>query len=369
MNKKLLLLMVAMVWGSAVFGQQYSTVYSGKISYFEDSLHNVKCVRIDSVQYETDSILYPYSTIRNRGYNCYTPAGPLWIGEKVIIKADGRNIFFNEENDTVLIKTGAVLNESWVAYHFPASGTVVATVVAWDNMTFLGLTDSVKTIAFQAYGTDMAPVDNLVNGMVLEISKNYGFVKAMDFYSFPDIYDDNYIWGHENKQYDLIGLSDPAVGVQNLTKLAIYDFQEGDELHIMSTSVDYFYDPHQLTDKVIYQYLSRADHQDSVIYTCARRQSISYQSPDTSYYRFYDDTLTMIYVADSCFDRVFPEEPIYFDGIANYSLMTNGTFLNKDNPVCLRIYLSVVGFLLEYIECRRLFPYGNLYERTWRALL
>jgi hypothetical protein len=102
-------------------GQNYQTVYSDRIAYFEDETGNVKCIRIDSVAGNIDSVLYPFHNIQQLDYDCFTPYGDSWIGEKIIIDTNGFNYFFNRDHDTIKIKTNALMNESWTAYHIPGS--------------------------------------------------------------------------------------------------------------------------------------------------------------------------------------------------------------------------------------------------------
>jgi hypothetical protein len=65
------------------FGQNYQTVSSNRIAYFENQHKNVRSIRIDSAKYQTDSILYPFSVIQQLDYNCFSPKVASWIGEKV----------------------------------------------------------------------------------------------------------------------------------------------------------------------------------------------------------------------------------------------------------------------------------------------
>ncbi len=146
--KNVSLILILNLFSSFVtFAQNYQTFISGRISYFDDQYRNIKCIRIDSVKFQTDSTLYPFTNIRQTEDGCYTPFGDSWIGKKIIKKEDGLNIFFNMDHDSIKLNTTASLNDSWTAYFLPDSIKIIATVISHDTMSFLGQLDSVKTIA------------------------------------------------------------------------------------------------------------------------------------------------------------------------------------------------------------------------------
>ena len=212
--------------------QDYQTIRSDRIAYFFNQVGYVSCIRIDSVTIQTDSVFYPFSNIRELDDGCYTPFGSSWIGEKIIIKENGLNIFFNKDHDSIQLKTNALLNDSWTLFNLPDSIKIIATIIKQDTMSFMGLLDSVKSIGFQVYDKNMNLLDYVLNNMELKISKNYGFVSTFNFYFFPD-FQISYPF-EQFEEYDLIGLSNPKIGVQNLTWFEVNDFQPGDEIHVLN---------------------------------------------------------------------------------------------------------------------------------------
>jgi len=81
---------IAILWYALMFlpflsAQNYQTINRNRITYFSNASGKIKCVRIDSVKNEKDSVFYPFKNIRPLNYMCHTPFGPSWIGEKVII--------------------------------------------------------------------------------------------------------------------------------------------------------------------------------------------------------------------------------------------------------------------------------------------
>jgi len=308
--------------------QDYQTITSNRIAYFENQNHHVNCIRIDSVKQTSDSILYSFAVIQPYSDGCFSPYIASWIGKSVTIKNNGLNQFVNKENDTITINTLAGLNDSWTAYRVSGSLFIEASVIKYDTMTFLGICDSVKTIGFQSYDADTNLLDIDVNEMQLIISKNYGFVKMLNFYLFPD-YEVNYT-GDQLKEYTLVGLSNPQTGIQNLTWFNVYDFQVGDELHILQES-DYWYDTYNgysIVNKAIYKYLERNNYADSITYCYSRKQSISSTTYDSSSFVFFDDTLTSVILPDSLFD-LLPGEPVVDDYRVYSYTMSNESVLSK----------------------------------------
>lgn len=252
--------------------QDYQTVKSDRIAFFNSQYGNIKCIRIDSAIFKKDSIFYPFSNIQQLDYECFSPYSYSWIGKKVLIQSNGYNLFFNKRNDTIKINTSAKLNESWIAYELQDSIRIIAKVINHDILEFLGLHDSVKTIGFQVYDKEMTSLVHNLNDMSITISKNYGSVRMLNFSLFPNFESD--FFNEQLEYFNLIGLSKPKIGVQNLTWLDVYDFQVGDELHILYESSDWVPNFGYYTKrKTKFKYLERLESQDSLVYRLEREES------------------------------------------------------------------------------------------------
>jgi hypothetical protein len=358
-------------------GQNYQTVNSKRIVYFDNQNKNIRCIRIDSVKIQTDSVLFPFTEIQKLDFNCYSPRVASWIGKKIIIKENGLNEFINKMGDTITIHTNASIEDKWIAFQIKDSLIVEASVVNHDTLTFLGSIDSVKTIRFQTFDKKMNPLVEDLNNMEIKISKNYGFVKTLNFYLFPNFNIDYPIGLLE--EYNLIGLSNPEVGIHNLTWFEINDFQIGDELHILDESS--CWDGHgygsATTNKAILKYLERTDYKDSIVYLYSRKQSITTIWADSSSFDFYSDTLITTIKPDSFFDKL-PGEPIILDnGTYNY-FMINESPLAKFSPSysefgftsdscwqlimadgCLSDYKYIKGLGGPYFSCTEAFCLGG----------
>jgi len=344
MKKIVLIILFYLVWLSYLSAKDYNTIIPGRISYFSSEDGNVKCIRIDSIKYITDSIYYFSKNIQQIDDYCFSPYGSSWIGKKAIARK-GYNLFFNRYNDTIFIKTNAVVNEKWTVYNNSDSLFIIGQVIKIDTISFLGINDSVKTISFSAYDKSMKPLTIGLNNMSVILSKNYGFIKTLNFLLFPDY--ELSIFQEFLKNYSLVGLTKPNIGVQNLTWLDVNDFKVYDEIHIYFESSSWEggnkYGS-STTQKTIYKYLNRIDFKDSIKYFIDREQSTFRRIVrwDSTSYQYIHDTIISVFKTDSIFDK-FPDEPI-IDSYSAYSQsMSNSINISKTSP-------SNYGYLYHTID-------------------
>jgi hypothetical protein len=322
MKKLTLLLIIAVGLALQTTAQNYQTLNSGRIASFEDQWNDIKFVRIDSAWYQTDSVLVPFGGFHEIEHlACYIIDGPSWLGKEIIIRDDGWNLFVTGEEDTVHIHTGAVQGENWTAYERPGELIITAEVISHGLMSFLELQDSVKTIGFQAHDPLMQPVSHQVNDMTIAISKNHGLVRTLNFAYFPDL-TATFGWEDEVlREFEIVGMSDPQVGVQNLTWLEVHDFQPGDEIHVYYHSYLVF-SPITETQPLIHKYLEREDFTDSVRYTIERITSIYIEDPQGSTFEFIHDTITETFYPDVNFDKL-PGETVIEEDWSAFSYKMN----------------------------------------------
>jgi len=356
--------------------QDYQAVKSNRVAYFVNQEGNIKCIRIDTIKFQTDSIFYPMHNIQQLDYNCFTPYGNSWIGKKVIIKNNGYNLFFNSYNDTIKIKTNAKINESWTTYYLKDSIKIIAQVKSIDTLTILGQRDSVKTIGFQAFDKNMNPIIAYLNDNPILLSKNYGLVRMLNFNLFPNAATEYF--NEKLEPFTLIGLSNPTLGVQNLTWFEAFDFKVGDELHIFNETSDWFPGNGYLTTiKTKLKYIERLDAKDSIVYRIDREESTfkRIEKWDSTTYVFVHDTINAVYRRDDVFD-ILPGEPIVSESQAYANSMTYGNTITKSKaselgPIfpspdncwhqlmadgCLTVDIYIKGFGGPYYSCR-----GNMF--------
>lgn len=313
------------------FSQNYLSIKTDASSYyFEQTNQSVFPIRIDSVKTYGDSTdYYSFCMIRPLHNNSlYTLKGSSWIGKKMVDCGNGINLFFNFNNDTIYIKTNALLNQTWRFYTYANGNYINATISNYTNENFLGLSDSVKTISIQVkdqYGNN---ITNNVNNYQLKLSKNFGFIQIFDFYDFPANSGSMDIYSVSNYVMELIGLSNPLVGWQNITLKDVYSMVPGDEIQLIRN----YYQPNYgtnnywiVTEKTINKYLARVENlnHDTVAFTidkCFWRKQQYY--PNLPSFITTHDTIVEKFALIGEFDKL-PLEPIYSNSEYGYYVKLN----------------------------------------------
>ena len=320
--KKLILLLLFAIQFVNLSAFDFQTVYSHRTTLFTNANGNVKSMRIDSVKFNGDSILYPLKNIQQLDYNCYTPYGASWLGSKIIINKSW-NYFLNAKNDTLKIKTDAKLLESW--FILKKNGISFEAIVSKiDTLTVLGVLDSVKTIKLSAYGFGV--YSNKFNHGEILLSKNFGLLKTYPLLNFPS-FQTIYPFSNTLESLNLVGQNNPTLGIQNLTWFDVFDFQAGDEIHILENETPILgYPPPQdfiFKRETIKKYLSRQNYADSIRYTVEVKQKINNKA-------FSSFTGTEI-INQNNFFNTLPDVAI-IDHSANIFNMYVGAFISKTLP-------------------------------------
>jgi hypothetical protein len=124
-------------------------------------------------------------TITSKQSSCVDTLAPSWLGQKFIRKADGTEYYFNNKGDSIMIRTLAQQGSNWIIAKDAYGRIFKGTVTAVGLTTVDRVTDSFKTISIQAY-SGTTPVAHLYNSRVLQLSKNHGWLKTLDFFRFPN---------------------------------------------------------------------------------------------------------------------------------------------------------------------------------------
>ncbi len=320
------------------FSQEYKCVNPNTTSFFSDGTEQ-NAIRPDSVTNGWGcQVFWNYPVIRPASQNdfCFSDHGGSWIGRKFSVFPNGDYIFNNLEGTPILIKTNAVLNESWVCYERDDL-KVKATLSGWAPETFIGLTDSVKTISLQALDSNGTPISHSINNKQFKISKSYGFVKVIPFYVFPDI--EPYLIPDLPNQFTLTGLSNPQTGSQNLTAHDCYNYNIGDELHTLYTLEDMYYQKSKKSiKKLIAQTFSQNLDTLYLEWQSCSRETWTAGGSDTIFYfdGVYTEQVNFSQIENSI--NKLPGEIISLDGTVtdNY----NRGFTQMFGKPCKSLYLG-----------------------------
>jgi hypothetical protein len=268
----------------------YQTVYSQRKAYYKTDNNNTETLKMDSCVFFNDSVFYPSRTLQLIGDDCYDPKGGGWAGKKIVFN-NNWNYFFNADNDTIKIKTDAVLKEKWTLFQQPDI-LIAATVTKWDTATVMGVTDSIKTITLHVFDNTMKPISHELENATIALSKHYGLTKALNFTYFPTLkYRPAY---SVTKDLELVGITNPNLGVQNLKWFDVFDFQVGDEFHYIESYNYLMFGGSASERKYIIHILKREDFKDSIRYTedvqSSRRFKQNTQSDYVTTSEHYQDT-------------------------------------------------------------------------------
>lgn len=300
--------------------QNYQPISSDRISYFVDSEAYVHAAKVDSVSFDIDSTMYFMKNIQNASHDFYTINGDSWLGNKIVYQNNGDSFFYNKNNEPILIKANAIIEETWTAFEIEDSLLVLASVTECDTMSFLGLNDSVKIIEFSLFDDQMQLVDVPLNDYSIVLSKNYGFVRTLSFLHFPfnDQSSDYWTYSIEFNQMSLVGMNNPVVGLQNLTMLTTFDFQPDDELHIEYESTYCYYSNKQW---IKLKYLSRGESFDTLFYNVRREIYSEVFDGEELFTSFIVDTVAEFYTIDTAFDKL-PDQVVadQFVAYTNYMI-------------------------------------------------
>ncbi|TVQ93727.1 MAG: T9SS C-terminal target domain-containing protein [Bacteroidetes bacterium] len=249
----------------------YATVRPGRTSAYKHYDHYgyqktlfLRITEENQTSEGTEYYLAPH--INKIHYDCYTPDYS-FLGQKASFMNNRDDVFLNYNNDSIIIRTIAQENETWVLFENDEL-IITGEVISHQPENILGQTDSVKTINLQAYNVQMDSIDHNINGLHLKLSKNYGLIRTLNFLSFPD---ETSGMVKNLSTYELTGITNPNLGVQNLTWMDVHDFEPGDEIHVVSLEHDSFIESYKyIKTKIIFRYLLKENMQDSVLYTIER---------------------------------------------------------------------------------------------------
>ncbi len=252
------------------------------------------------------------------------------MGDEVLISPQGVHLFLNKYQDTIKIQTKAILDESWKAYEDHRQ-IIEARIIQEDTMSFLGLSDSAKTIGFQVFSKSMEPLPQALNGYTMIFTKNHGVIKTLNFYQFPDYEQLNYGWVNDGlREHNLVGRTNPRAGIQNLTWFDVFDYQPGDEIHLLDDSFYYLTEDllHSRTCKTMMLFLERENFADSIIYRYVRKQTTRIVDGQADSASFIHDTSNLVIRRNHEFDKL-PGEPVISENQAYSNFMATGSVLSK----------------------------------------
>ncbi|MBI1288303.1 MAG: T9SS type A sorting domain-containing protein [Flavobacteriales bacterium] len=200
MKKTFTLLPLLMVLSTSdSSAQNYQPINSHSLQvFYQRSAYNWMAsanmwgTRIDSISVSgQDTLYYNYPIVRDTSlenplpeYSCVYWNAPNWNGAVTGILQSGQAWFSNELGDSVKIDHSLLPNQNWLAYQYPNGDSLIGTVESIQIIEDDWVTDSVKTISFKHISLGEI-VPDPINFITIELFKDHGFRKMVDFLKFP----------------------------------------------------------------------------------------------------------------------------------------------------------------------------------------
>ena len=336
------------------YAQNYRCINPDRIAFFEgvtDYRNEILAIRIDSILINgEDTVLYSFydlQSIDDYYDGCCSPNFSSWIGKKIISQASGTNIFINKESDSIFIETLADSGETWNCYSRDSSMIITACVEYIDTVSILGIKDSVKTISFHAVYTKDSTKQHPINKMNIKISKAHGLLSTLNFNLFPDFEQlDPFSYGQINlNEFNLVGLTNPDIGITNLTWLDVHDYDVGDEFHAEYVEYTIHQPPdYYVSDKIIKRIIGKTDKGDTLCYQFEILRERTYSSEGKTSVTLHNYFEHPCYTSNPWFDRL-PRELTREDQYnLDFLIMANSDPPVKYDEPCL-------GYGLAYDQC------------------
>jgi len=229
-------------------------------------------VDIDSFSVDgTDTTIYFNRQLRNTGDpDClFQQTDTTLLGAKAIALDDayGTYVFFNNNGDSIFIRSNIQEDDVWHVYEWPDGSYVKATVI---NKLLFGvfpiLPDTIFRIQLNVYTAGGSPLpDVFPNYTKIDISENFGLVEFFDMRIFPEPGD--------SVQRIMRGITNPYVHITNVDAYNAFDYETGYEFHYREESA-----PDNLSDADLrisawkYFVLGKTNFPEGVTYTMERIQ-------------------------------------------------------------------------------------------------
>ena len=228
-------------------GQNFNPLRSNRIPFFKQDGENfILGLQVDSVTISGDSTFYhfyqtwDYQKADGFGYDegeCVFPNGPSWLGHNAVELSDGRFLFTNYLKDTITLKPYAEIDETWNAFTFLNGDILWATVDDIYNEEILGVESQLKEISFRRKDSDGLINPDFPSNLQVVISDSLGFVITFPFRSLGELDSNSWpqeLWGNYElklKNFSIIGLTNPNVGLNQISNISSYNFDVDDEFH------------------------------------------------------------------------------------------------------------------------------------------
>lgn len=192
---------------------------------YEDEQGFMHTVKWDSVYIgDATDYFFNYRTFQHQNGDYYTDQGISWMGYGIRrVYGDLNNYVLLEDEEEMIIMIGGMLGEEFPMYIYPNGNQIRGEITKIQEESFLGVTDSVKTIEIVKKDINGDEIQYDYNGFLIKVSKSHGMIQGFNFGAFPD---------GVMEEYTLVGAEKAGLGAGNLSFTDVFSMVPGDEIHV-----------------------------------------------------------------------------------------------------------------------------------------
>ena len=298
------------------YGKDWALINSNKISYYKHVTGEIQFLQISSTKvFNQDTLYYPKRLASKTYYSGILDYELSWVGNHyikmknnwdVLITCHNRQTSISGVNgiiDSIYIKRNTFIGDSW-RFTSTISGNYLASVTGLGMETFLGISDSVKTIFVTSPNSTFTGT--------IKVSKTYGLIQILSMNCFPDM-----------KPLTICGIKGIA-GFKDFRGREIFNFQVGDEFQ-------YYYHENYWNTKPKYKYIflkviSKDTTGNFMTYTFFNKNYNGTVTGQNSEVNSIDSTIILTkYSKNDTLSRDFPNSISCNSFYGNYYLITDST--------------------------------------------
>lgn len=190
------------------------------------------------------------------GQECNKQDRPTWAGPRMEVTTDGTHTLFNLWNEPITLAFSTAPGSQTLMYA-DGSQQFLLSYVGESPMEVLGLTENVRQWTILHEDLNGEPINSPLNNAPVDVGVTAGLIRYFRVDSFPLVL----------QPVELVGQSEPPLGLHTITPAFLHDYQPGDEVQVHDYA-NYYTGP-PWWDENIYRkimVLSRNDSPTEVTY-------------------------------------------------------------------------------------------------------
>lgn len=190
------------------------------------------------------------------GNDCLRQTRPTWAGARIEADGQGAHTMYNLWDEPIMFAFSTTPGSQTVLYA-DADEQFLLNYLGEVPVDVLGLTENVRQWSILHQDLGGQPINSALNNALVEVGENIGLIRYFRVDSFPLVL----------QPVELVGQSEPPLGLHTITPAFLEDYQAGDEVQIHDYA-DYYTGPPWLDYNLYVKnvVLSRSDSPTEVSY-------------------------------------------------------------------------------------------------------